>query len=224
MDFQLKKHLGYNFTQFRSCAFYQRDRRQAIGSNLIKYALAFLLFASFVPAAQADQHQTALQRYYEENIQPWASDPTLISAINAQNLETSGYDQSAIDLAELSWRAEIETGNTEVIDAVVSNPAAAFLRAQIAESDGAITEAFIMDAQGLNVAASTQTSDYWQGDEAKFNQTYPMGAGAVHLGDVQVDDSTLAVQAQVSFSMVDPGTGGVIGAMTVAVDLLHLLQ
>ena len=36
------------------------------------------------------------------------------------------------------------------------------------------------DNKGLNVGQSDVTSDYWQGDEAKWKKSYKMGAGAVH--------------------------------------------
>lgn len=187
--------------------------------------IGLLCLAAVGSAAQANEdHHAALQEYLEASIQSWASDAVLIEAIKTQNTETSGYDQAAIDNADLLWRAQIGIEGAEIIEKVMINPAANFLREQVAASGGAITEVFIMDAHGLNVAASDVTSDYWQGDEAKFTQTYPMGANAVHLGDVELDASTQAVQAQVSMSMVDPETAEVIGAMTVAVDLTHLMQ
>ena len=77
-----------------------------------------------------------------------------------------------------------------------------------------IAEVFIMDAQGLNVAASAVTSDYWQGDEAKFQQTYGVGPDAVHISEVELDESTQTYQAQVSLSLTDPATGALIGAVT----------
>ncbi len=80
-----------------------------------------------------------------------------------------------------------------------------------------------MDARGLNVAASDVTSDYWQGDEAKFTQTYPMGGNAVHFGDVELDESTKEVQGQVSMSIVDQETGEVVGALTVGINLTALM-
>ena len=43
-----------------------------------------------------------------------------------------------------------------------------------------------MDAMGLNVAASDVTSDYWQGDEAKFKKTYAVGSGAIFIDELSV--------------------------------------
>jgi hypothetical protein len=101
--------------------------------------------------------------------------------------------------------------------------AADFLRGQVDASGGRITEVFIMDRHGLNVAASAMTSDMWQGDEAKFTETYSMGAGAVHFSEVELDESTQRYQAQISVTIVDPSSGEPIGAMTVGVDAEALL-
>jgi hypothetical protein len=80
-----------------------------------------------------------------------------------------------------------------------------------------------MDARGLNVAASTPTSDYWQGDEAKFTDTYSQGPGAIHVGDVEFDESTQSYQGQVSIVVVDPDTGNPIGAITVGLNAEALM-
>jgi hypothetical protein len=96
--------------------------------------------------------------------------------------------------------------------------AAEFLRKRVQDSEGHITEAFIMDARGLNVAASDVTSDYWQGDEAKYSETFPKGAGAVHISEIEFDESSQSYQGQVSISLVDSATNEVVGAMTIGLN------
>ena len=95
----------------------------------------------------------------------------------------------------------------------------------VAARDGAVglfTEIFAMDDKGLNVAASDVTSDYWQGDEAKWKSTYAVGAGAVHISEVEFDESSQSYQAQVSVTVVDPDSGAPIGALTVGVNVEFL--
>ena len=75
-----------------------------------------------------------------------------------------------------------------------------------------------MDGRGLNVAASDATSDYWQGDEEKFTETYGKGAGGILVGDIEYDESTQTYQGQVSLAIADPETGAVIGAVTVGLN------
>ena len=174
-------------------------------------------------AAPADEFSDALQAYLTDNVATWASDPALVAAIRAQNAETEGYDQARIDELDIVWRAQVGSPDAELVASTMSNPAAEFLRTKVEETGGAMTEAFIMDARGLNVAVSQPTSDYWQGDEAKFTETYGVGVSGVHIGDVEVDQSTQAVQGQVSITVVDPETGEAVGALTVGVNLTALM-
>jgi len=64
-------------------------------------------------------------------------------------------------------------------------------------------EIFVMDNQGANVCMSDKTSDYWQGDEDKFTESYKGGSGAVHLSDVKFDESFPSYTVQVSVPVKD---------------------
>ena len=187
----------------------------------MKHILAAVLVLT-AGTAQSDEFQTAMQDYLQGEISGWMNDATLVTAIKTQNAETAGYDQAKIDELDQTWRAFLGMDDAPIITAVVANPAAEFLRQKVASSDGVITEAFVMDARGLNVAASVATSDYWQGDEEKFTQTYPVGADAVHYGEVGLDESTKEVQGQISVTITDPTTGETVGALTVGVSLTAL--
>ncbi|MBT8153430.1 hypothetical protein KMP13_05880 [Epibacterium ulvae] len=131
-----------------------------------------------------------MERYLQSNIRDWAHSEVLISAIKALNNKTADYDQAMIDTLDAQWRAEVGQSATPTITPVLSNTTADFLRNQVERSEGYITEVFIMDLHGLNVAASDTTSDFWQGDEAKFNQTYGVNAEAYHFGDIEQDESS----------------------------------
>ena len=76
-----------------------------------------------------------------------------------------------------------------------------------------------MDNKGLNVGQSDVTSDYWQGDEAKWKKTFLVGPNAVFIDKVEEDESTQQFQSQVSLSIVDPATNIVIGAITIGIDV-----
>ena len=179
------------------------------------------LFAA-APALAADDFTPALQAYMASDIASWAADPALVAAITAQNAATGGYDQAKIDALDQEWQAAVGAGDNALVTGVLTGPAADFLRAKVADSGGKITEAFVTDAKGLNVAASDPTSDYWQGDEDKFSKTFSVGADAVFLGEVEQDESTQTYQSQVSITVVDPATGSPIGSITAGVDLSML--
>lgn len=168
--------------------------------------------------ASASEFEPAMQAFLESEIVSWAQSEVIIQAIMDQNVQNGDLAEDGIIALDTQWRGEVGTGETPTISAVLNHPASDFLREQVAASGGVITEVFIMDMVGLNVAASDVTSDMWQGDEAKFTATYSVGPDAVHFGDVELDESTQAFQGQISLTIVDPTTGNAIGAMTVGVN------
>lgn len=188
-----------------------------------KTLLATVAFSTLSTGAFANEYESAMQEYLQNNLKSWVDAAVLVEAIKEQNAVTSAYDQAMIDNLDTKWRAEVGSGSSATVEKVLSNAAADFLRAKVEESGGSITEVFIMDARGLNVAASAPTSDMWQGDEAKFTETFPKGADAKHFSDVEMDESSQTYQAQISISITDPETGDVIGAMTVGVDAESLI-
>lgn len=183
------------------------------------------LFAAlaFAAPAMANDFAPAMEKYLAEQISPWANDPMILDALRAQNARTSGYAPAEIDALDKAWRAEVGKASTPTIDPVITGVIADMLRNQVESSGGAITEIFVMDAVGLNVAASHVTSDMWQGDEEKWSETYPKGKGATHFGDVELDESSQRYQGQISIAITDPATGETLGAMTVGVDAESLL-
>lgn len=187
-----------------------------------KFYLVSAFALSAIPAS-ADEFTSAIQAFYDSEISAWANDPALISAITAQNSETAEFDQAQIEALDQAWRAEVGLAETPTITPVLSSDTSELLRERVAQYGGQITEIFIMDAVGLNVAASAITSDYWQGDEAKFSETFGAGPSGFQVSDVELDDSTQRYQGQVSFTLVDPGTGTPVGAMTVGIDAESLM-
>ena len=181
------------------------------------------LMASLAMPAAADDFTPALQDYLEAEIRPWAGNPILISAIRAQNQRHDGISLDQIEALDRAWRAEIGAADTPTITPVLDNSASDYLREQVEAAGGMITEVFIMDSHGLNVAASAATSDMWQGDEAKFTETYPNGPDAVHISEIEFDESSQIFQGQISIPLVDPDTGEVVGAMTVGVNAEALM-
>lgn len=180
--------------------------------------LAALAISLAAPAFAGNEFQPEMEAYLAENVQDWATAPVLVDALRAQNAAYADLTQADIDALDTAWRAEVGSSSMPSVTPVLNNAAADFLREQIAASGGQITEVILMDSHGLNVAVSHVTSDMWQGDEAKHAETFDIGAGAVHYGEIEEDESTGAYQAQISFTIVDPESGEPIGAMTVAVD------
>ncbi|GHD99332.1 hypothetical protein U879_09185 [Defluviimonas sp. 20V17] len=181
--------------------------------------IAAIVALGFSGAAQANEFAPQMRAELDARLSAWISAPVIVEAVRVQNATTATYDQARIDALDRTWRSEVGASQMPLIEPVINNDAARFLRDKIAQSDGRIVEAFVMDAKGLNVAASAPTSDYWQGDEAKFRNSFGKGAEGVDLGEVAFDESAQAYLAQISAPVIDPDTGAPIGAVTIGLNV-----
>ncbi|PJK31437.1 hypothetical protein [Minwuia thermotolerans] len=189
-------------------------------NHVVRTALAAALALAALPAA-ANEFRAPLEQLARGEIRNIVSDATVVAAINAQNQKTAGLGQTDIDGLDKKWRAEVDGGG-EMISEVLANNLSGYLKARKEAAGGQFTEIFVMDGKGLNVGQSDVTSDYWQGDEAKWKETFLAGADSIHIGDVELDESTQTYQSQVSVPIVDPASGAVIGAATFGVDVSSL--
>ena len=170
-----------------------------------------------------DVYRVALNAYAENELSKWLTNETLIEAIKAQNVAHASLGQDDIDALDQTWRAEAKADGGDLINDLIGRPASAWLRDNQNATAGFVTEVFAMDNLGLNVAQSVVTSDYWQGDEAKWKQTYGNGSGQMHVSEVELDESTGAYQTQVSLPIHDPETDEMIGAITFGINIQSLL-
>lgn len=172
--------------------------------------------------ASANEFDGELKALAEAQIAEIASSSEVISAVKEQNGTTAAFDQAKIDALDTTWRAEADAIDQPMIDKVLDNPLSVYLADLQGASDGLFTEIFVMDAKGLNVGQSDVTSDFWQGDEAKWQKTFPVGKGAVHISELEQDESTQILQSQVSVPVIDPASGEAIGAVTFGVNVENL--
>lgn len=168
-------------------------------------------------------YRVPLEAYLRNELAGWLSEPTLIATIKAQNAEHAALSEDAIIALDQQWRAEADVGSGPLIEKLLTASVSDWLLEQQEATAGFVTEVFIMDNKGLNVAQSTKTSDYWQGDEAKWQQTYSVGPDALHISEVEFDDSTGFYQSQASLPISDPATGEVIGAVTFGINVQNLM-
>ena len=172
---------------------------------------------------QDDIYRVPLEAYARGELASWMTDPAIIAAINAQNAEHDGLNEDGVIALDQQWRAEAEAGGGPLIDDLLSRDVSTWLSDKQGATAGFVTEVFVMDNKGLNVAQSAVTSDYWQGDEAKWQDTYLVGPDTLHISEVEFDDSTGFYQSQASLSITDPATGAVIGAVTFGINVQSLM-
>lgn len=178
-----------------------------------KYIVAVLLVALVQTLAMAEVTKDDPKvKEIIEMLKETGTDSVLVAEVNKQN-------DSKLSMSEITSRDKLwqETSGVDAfMKELMSNPAANRL-SQIEKKVGSIVESFLMDNQGANVAMTNKTSDYWQGDEAKWKQSFNNGAGGVHVGETKFDKSAQAYIIQVSVPVVD--NGKVIGAITYGVNV-----
>lgn len=165
-----------------------------------------------VSTAHADELPAAVHQEIKILQTTWATNPVVINAIKEQNAKNVSLTE--IKKLDESWRSTSGLGAFMI--PYLDNPAAEEL-ARLEETAGYVQESFAMDNQGGLVAATTKTSDYWQGDEAKFIESFKDGKGAVHVGEIEFDNSAQAYLVQVSIPVMDGGKA--IGAITIGIDV-----
>lgn len=167
----------------------------------------------------AGPHVAPLEEFAKSTVSEWIANPAVIAAIIAQNAANAGLNEDQIIALDNKWRAETKTSTHPMIDELLNSEVSKMLADYRDSTAGMVTEIFVMDNKGLNVAQSDVTSDYWQGDEAKWQKTYPMGPDVVFVDEVETDESTQTLQSQMSMSIKDPASGETIGAITVGVNV-----
>jgi hypothetical protein len=191
-------------------------------SRFLRAAALFsgLLLAS--PVLADDGPVKEVENYVKNNLVSWLGDKVVIAALKQQNAKHASLSEEEIKKLDKQWRAEVDAAQKPMIDGVLKNELSAFLTKKKSEAKGVITEIFVMDDKGLNAGQSDVTSDYWQGDEAKWQKTFQVGPEAVFFDKIEKDESTQTLQMQVSVSIKDPETGKVIGAATVGINVDEL--
>ncbi len=193
--------------------------RHIVFSTTCAVALTAGVVMQSAGAANDGPHVAPITAFAQSELQALLSDAVVLDAIRAQNAETAGMAEADIIVLDEAWRAETAAPARPMIDEVLANPLSVHLRDWQQGQAGLVTEVFVMDGVGLNVGQSDMTSDYWQGDEAKWQNTYQAGPDALFIDEIEMDESTQTFQSQVSASIVDPDTGEVIGAITVGINV-----
>jgi hypothetical protein len=170
-------------------------------------ASLLLLGSAFSADAQSAGEVQKLLTDEAARLEAWGSDPAIVAAVKAQNAKRVPAAQ--IQVLDERW----STGKAEdVVRQVTTGACADRLRALLGAAHG---ETFVMDDQGAIVCATAKTSDYFQGDEAKWQRAFNDGKGAVFIDRPKLDDSSAQRLAQVSVPVLEKGTA--IGVITVGV-------
>lgn len=191
-----------------------------------KVAIAAAVVAMSVLPARAEPPRpdvnTLISQDFINQTREWLANPIVPLSVKAQNASRGKLSQADIDALDKQWVAERDADDKPLIAATLSAPLSIYLLRVQAKSLGLYTELFVMDANGLNVGQSSITGDYWQGDEGKFQKTFPVGATAVFIDEPEWDDDRKIWAVQMNLTLADPSTSAPIGAATIEVNLTEL--
>lgn len=169
----------------------------------------------------SDKDETRLEALalsYRDAVQQVMMVPLL-----TQNARNQTMALSDIQQLDKLWTGEQTPARTELRQSVLASDLARQLRQLKQQSGDVIEEVFVMDNRGLLVASSDLSTDYWQGDEAKFTESFGRGPGRLFIDKVRFDQSSKAFLSQISTTVVD-SQGKAIGAVMIGIDVEQALS
>lgn len=198
--------------------------------------------AQTAPAAKDEMPGPAVEKYARDFLAKWSGDAKLIAAIKASTEKTKSYSFDDVIIRDSQWRVaksgpEKEKKAAETLneltkvkldenvkkgEAIIKeareNDISKFLQAQIdsAEPKGAVVEIFVMDGWGWNVGQTGGTSDFYQGDEGKWQKTFARAdPNEVEVLPIVEEDGIR--MAQISLPIKDGDKN--VGAVTIGIDV-----
>jgi hypothetical protein len=122
------------------------------------------------------------------NADGWAANPLLVEAVLAQNKKgpIPGMDNA-------KWKTVPE--GDAVVQGFIGNEVAKFLKAEMANTDGICTGAFLNAAQGEKVAFTEKTGSYIHKGSAKFDA--PFVGGKAWQGKPELEGKVYEIQISV---------------------------
>lgn len=176
-----------------------------------------------IDSLNADEQQQ-IARVHQRRYAHWAQLPEIIAAVSAQNSLHQGLSQAQINQLDEQWIAETALRDQPLIKSLLDRPLSRWLQTQQGRSARLITEIMVTDRHGLNVAISEVTTDYWQGNEAKFQQIFFRDDDRPFLGPLEYDQSSQRYHVHISSQIRDPDSGEAIGVLVIGLDIGKALQ
>ncbi|MCG8565441.1 MAG: cache domain-containing protein [Desulfobacterales bacterium] len=188
-----------------------RESMNPITGSILALALGALLLCQ-AATARAEEAPRKIIDLAHARLTDLAQSRVIISAVRTANAKNQSLE--SIKAMDAQWKNT--PGIVDYMQAMMESECGRYLR-KIQDSDAYYAEIFVMDNQGANVAMTDKTSDYWQGDEAKFQKAFNQGQGAVFVDQVEFDDSAQAYLVQVSVPVMDGNQ--VIGTVTFGINV-----
>ncbi len=181
--------------------------------------LAGLFTLSVISLGQENLSQAQVQEVIKDKIGgvvKMGSHSLIVKAVREQNAKKMSLE--SIKKADDAWKSS--KGLTPFKISLQESPVGNFMKRKMRLNKSIYSEAFLTDNQGANVTAFPATSDYWQGDESKWTESFNNGDGKVYIGEVELDESSGAYATQVSVPVNHQGK--TIGVLVIGIKLSYI--
>ncbi len=174
-------------------------------------------WAGQVPVAGME-HQQRVTSYARAFAAGFIEDDMLRSAVRESTKAHSKLDWDEQRALDRQWRDErANRDDTGLYGAIIGNRLSNWLKEQkAAAANGAVTEIYVIDGLGWNVGQTHDTADFFQGDEAQWQDVLPGGAGATFVSELEDNGEGKRTLSLVTLPIVD-GTRN-LGVMTIGID------
>ncbi len=161
-----------------------------------------------------------------KSLEALALSPNVVAAVENANRAYEGREgaeiESEINKLDEAWKAD-DSAVESIITTVGDNALSAHLqlfRKQFPEQ----VEIFVTDSQGLNIAMTDRTSDYWQADEGWWQAAFNNGKGSVFASEVEYDESAKIWAINIGVPIRNPADQTVIGVLRGTADVSQVIE
>ncbi|MEM7231295.1 MAG: PDC sensor domain-containing protein, partial [Planctomycetota bacterium] len=151
-------------------------------------------------------------KFCEETLSKYGVDPVVVKAVRFAN--ATGASLEDVQQIDTKW-CKTE-GIDEHMRAMMDSQAGRRIK-RIKSKHSFLTEIFVTDRLGANVAMTDKTPDFWQGDEDEFLECFRGGKGKLRLGPVKRAKRAPTRVAYASVPVTDEKK--TIGVVVLGIDL-----
>jgi hypothetical protein len=176
--------------------------------------------------SMSEEEKNLLEAWVNQHFFELLKNKKWLSILQKYNSQRKNMDLQDIELIDQKWIEGFKTGNHAILAEQTDGLVIQDLVRIKNESNGVITEIIFTDNQGMNIAVSDMTSDFYQGDEIKFQQSIQLKKDEVFIDQMAYDASTRLFQVNVSFPVFDSAatTQQALGVMILGIDVEKALS
>jgi hypothetical protein len=163
--------------------------------------LLVLLFITLLPfyAMAVDDYKNDINDLVVKEMKVWLQNDVIAKTLISQNEKSSLLSPTDMKILENSWHSEKRKTKRPLMEKVLENDLAKYLKTLKENSEGLFTELIIIDAYGLNAGQTIVSENYWQGETQKWKNTLGSRSYGTYISELGFDYNTEFFQVEVAF-------------------------